>query len=351
MRAAIVIPIYKTQLLWYEKISLNQCFKILKKYPIIFIAPQNIDFNYLPKQNNHFIIRFPKECFTSISTYNKLMLDVNFYQKFIDYDYILMYQLDAFVFSDQLEYFCSLNYDYIGAPWPENVSLRLKDEFNNNVVLNVGNGGFSLRKVKNCINILLNKPLVNMNEDMFFSYCGKIYPQDFSVAPIRIAYQFSWDFSPERYLKKNKYNLSFGCHGWHKYSAEFYVKLLSNFGYDLNSYRNMMGSLDISETKNYLMKFAFHRLVNRINNRHSIARYIPKNKSYFICVIGKEAKLLAQNIGNCLLIISADCESLVIKQLMDKYNNIVYGKDYFSFLKEYIQSSIKLLRKLSGNKD
>lgn len=36
---SIVIPIYKTDLEEYEKLSLNQCLEILKNYPITFIAP------------------------------------------------------------------------------------------------------------------------------------------------------------------------------------------------------------------------------------------------------------------------------------------------------------------------
>ena len=30
---------------------------------------------------------------------------------------MLIYQLDAFVFQDDLAYWCQQNYDYIGAPW------------------------------------------------------------------------------------------------------------------------------------------------------------------------------------------------------------------------------------------
>jgi len=44
------------------------------------------------------------------------MMSPAFYDAFKAFDYILIYQLDAFVFRDELEYFCSLGYDYIGAP-------------------------------------------------------------------------------------------------------------------------------------------------------------------------------------------------------------------------------------------
>ena len=48
---------------------------------------------------------------------------------FLEYQYMLIYQLDAFVFEDKLDYFCELGYDYIGIPVPDytdtNVSTKV----------------------------------------------------------------------------------------------------------------------------------------------------------------------------------------------------------------------------------
>ena len=38
------------------------------------------------------------------------------YSRFEKYEYMLIYQLDAFVFSDRLMEFVEAGYDYIGAP-------------------------------------------------------------------------------------------------------------------------------------------------------------------------------------------------------------------------------------------
>ncbi len=43
------------------------------------------------------------------------MMDNTFYKQFLNYEYILIYQLDAFVFKDELNY-CSQGIDYVGAP-------------------------------------------------------------------------------------------------------------------------------------------------------------------------------------------------------------------------------------------
>ena len=115
-KVAVVIPAYKEQFSELELISLEQEQKVLGQYPLIFIAPEGRKLPALPEGSQ--VLRFPAAFFEGVAGYNQLMLQPAFYQAFFGYDYMLLYQLDAFVFSDQLAHFCGLGYDYIGAPWP-----------------------------------------------------------------------------------------------------------------------------------------------------------------------------------------------------------------------------------------
>ena len=203
--AAIVIPIYKNQLTDFEILSLKQCFKILSSYHIIFAAPARLDFQgykQFCEGGDYEIARFDDFYFESIDGYNKLMLSTHFYSRFLDYKYILIYQLDAFVFKDELLYWCDQNYDYIGAPHVPYASEPGKMEYLKSYkkilrfikvfgishsLSSVGNGGLSLRKIKSFIwllKILKNKvdqwPL---NEDGFFEYWGNIFYPFFKLAP------------------------------------------------------------------------------------------------------------------------------------------------------------------------
>lgn len=90
----------------------------------------------------HYIF-FHENYFKSIDGYNKLMLSPSFYKAFSNYEYILIYQLDAWVFKDELQHWCNQKYDYIGAPI-----------YQNNKLIGIGNGGFSLRKVDYCLKVL-----------------------------------------------------------------------------------------------------------------------------------------------------------------------------------------------------
>ena len=275
-KVAVVIPIYKEELNDLEKISLAQCRKVLGKYPIIFFGPEGKNFSYL--EPNEKLIRFPPQFFQNTQTYSALCMSPNFYAAFKDFEYILIYQLDAFVFYDALEYFCSLGYDYIGAPWPKIYRDNVKEKFSP-----VGNGGFSLRNVKAHYSLLLEHlDLIKYwharqyPEDVFFSHCGKRNDCNFRVAPINIAYKFSAEFNPMRVTKKNGGKLPFGCHAWYRQYQEFYIEAFLKLGWDLRPIKNLFFPFDGGLT-NWLIKVAFQRLSRRLQRGQSILRYLPKN--------------------------------------------------------------------------
>src|SRR4051812_10478320 len=117
-QVAIVIPIYKPTLSQNEQISLDRCLNVLGRHPVVVIAPEGLALDGIDFQGKPVTVRrFAPEYFAGIAGYNRLMMSAGFYREFLDYRYILIYQLDAFVFSDSLLEWCALDYDYIGAPW------------------------------------------------------------------------------------------------------------------------------------------------------------------------------------------------------------------------------------------
>src|SRR5690606_14031963 len=60
---------------------------------------------------------FRDDYFGSGKAHARLQLSEEFYRRFESYRYILMYHLDALVFSDQLMDWCESGLDYVGAPW------------------------------------------------------------------------------------------------------------------------------------------------------------------------------------------------------------------------------------------
>lgn len=267
---AIIIPIYKDEITLFEEISLQQCFAVLGRYPIIFVCPKNMElgsFHQDYKSKAEFLF-LDNDNFESIITYNRMMLSVWFYEFFINYKYILIYQLDCFVFKDELMFWAEQGYSYIGAPWfLENSS---DDDFNE--LIGVGNGGFSLRKVKDCIKILKsNKKILSfkdyisqnkqsnksfvwlrsikhyfnsysfktihknqlINEDKMFSLAGKRFDY-FKIPDAKTAIGFAFETHPRKLFILNDCQLPFGCHAWWKYDLKFYSSIMKKLGYSVN---------------------------------------------------------------------------------------------------------------------
>jgi hypothetical protein len=86
------------------------------------VQPEGLENDYITKKYSNISVEsFPKRYFENIEGYNELLLSASFYERFLDTKYILIYQLDAFVFKDELQEWCDKGYDYI-APWiaPQN---------------------------------------------------------------------------------------------------------------------------------------------------------------------------------------------------------------------------------------
>ena len=113
----VLIPVYKP-LEVNDKIVIKQAVDMTPGIDKAFIMPQTfvIDKSFADFSNIS-VERLDDSFFANIREYNRLMLDVNFYRRFSEYKYMLIHQLDAFLFKPDLHYWCNKNYDYIGAPW------------------------------------------------------------------------------------------------------------------------------------------------------------------------------------------------------------------------------------------
>src|SRR5215510_1480529 len=142
---AVVIPLSnREELTPDEEISLRHLVHFLGKYDKFLVIPQSLRVDY----PGFGIKRFPNKFFGSLVAHTRLMLSRKFYQTFKEYKYILLYHLDALVFSDQLMQWCATDLDYIGAPW-----LNCRDTPYVKVS-KVGNGGFSLRKIESFLRVI-----------------------------------------------------------------------------------------------------------------------------------------------------------------------------------------------------
>jgi len=148
----IVIPIYKEDLDPIDEVSLKRLHKVIgNKYDIYLIKPESLDTkNYykILKQKNICEVIFDKKYFESTASYSQLCLQYDFYDKFSDYEYMYIYQTDCYLVEDQLEFWCNKGFEYIGPPIISSNAGWKNYKNQDKYEPQVGNGGFSLRKIE-----------------------------------------------------------------------------------------------------------------------------------------------------------------------------------------------------------
>jgi hypothetical protein len=260
-RVAVATPLHmRAHLTPDEEVSLRHLIHFLGRYDRYLISPRSLDF-HIPGFR---VKRFGDRFFGSADANKALLLSRRFYESFLDYEYVLIYHLDALVFSDQLEQWCERGLDYIGAPWlvsGEEPELGFS---------RVGNGGLSLRRVRSFLRVMestryrhdpeerwrryhawkpwprrvlnLHKRYLNRvrgingvrrelkhyrpNEDHFWADRAPHYDPFFKVATVEDGLRFAFECAPRYCFQQSGGRMPFGCHAWPVYDRAFWEPYL-----------------------------------------------------------------------------------------------------------------------------
>ena len=263
MNTAVVLIIsHKPDLSGSESASLKQCMRILGNYSTVLICPEGMDVttykHVAPELHYDFI---NPTWLSSYRSFNRLKISPLLYQKYRTFEYILFYELDAWVFRNELEFWCKEGYDYIGSPWFEGFYLAKP----NSEFLGVGNGGFSLRKTSSHLKALRSwkyitplavllkefishpspytarKLMRNLtiennifhaannyseNEDLFWGLVvAEKFPW-FRVPDPVTASHFAMEFNAPVLFERNSHKLPFGCHKWEALHPDFWKQFI-----------------------------------------------------------------------------------------------------------------------------
>lgn len=245
---AIVTMLYKAELSADEQISIRHLTEHLGHYDKFVCVPKDSGYS-LPGFK---VKEFPARYFRSAITNAKLLSSVKFHRAFQEYEYILLYEIDCLVFSDQLMDWVNRDYDYVAAPWIKSLMIK-RYEFEDAV----GGGGFALRKVDTFLKVIkrnrnplwmlraewltyreqggirnylkwfrrywfMNMPMTRMIEDRFFALQSWKYVREFKKPSVDEALHFSIEVGPRLCYERIGKQLPFGCHAWARYDREFW---------------------------------------------------------------------------------------------------------------------------------
>ncbi|MDH7515001.1 MAG: DUF5672 family protein [Bacteroidota bacterium] len=264
-RAIVVIPVYRERLTAEEREAVRRIRDILGGHERAAIVPDTMRETPFDAER----VPFDKAYFEGTASYSTLLLSDTFYARFERYEYILLHQLDALVFRDELNEWCGKGYDYIGAP----VHV---DKYNPRSRAVVGNGGFSLRKVESFRRVLSSTrmkdrsssrflidilkedvpdvPLrsltslyhrarilrsvrrgveaytraYSLNEDLFWSLRARLFFPSFKTPPPIEAAEFAIENFPRLWYDTIGKKTPFGCHAWAKWDRGFWEELDSS---------------------------------------------------------------------------------------------------------------------------
>ena len=242
----IIVPIYKSDLSATEKLSLDRLKKVMGHHDIVIVKPTSLDIASIEAVYGWPSENFSDAYFLSVQTYNYLMLSQEFYARFADDEYLLIYQTDAYVFTDNLAEWIAKGYDYIGAPWipvahqfllePERHKFRRLFHFRTPDIFHykkhylVGNGGFSLRRTARMLELTrrYKEQITDMlrrgeSEDLILA--GLLPSQtdcQINTPDYREALGFAFEMHIPILIKMTDNLLPMGSHAWHPIGSKIF---------------------------------------------------------------------------------------------------------------------------------
>lgn len=239
-KVGVVIISHRESLSENEILSLRQCMNIFRSRPIYICCSTHFDTRVYTDVAAEFdtdcrIIRMDPVFFHVDQTRQLLMRTPQFYNYFTDFEYVLTYQLDCWVFRDDLDNFCESGYDYLCAPLVE----ECKDISTQNFILpEIIISGLMMTKVSamiKCIYMqlrddlmhnyksILSKPYISDKKSMG-SYLTSIN-SEFKTAPEDICMEFAFGAKPRQFYEKIK-KLPCCCKGYVYHDKEFWSKFI-----------------------------------------------------------------------------------------------------------------------------
>jgi Protein of unknown function (DUF5672)/Uncharacterised nucleotidyltransferase len=234
---AIVLPIHRSRLDDKILATVDRAIALLQHGDWHLVAPMSLDTSFYEKRYGKPIVRFRNACLDSVRNYSRLLLTDEFYATFAQYEYMLVIQDDVYVLRDDLAYWQARQFDYIGAPWPTGLEYVLSMSYKpgihgHTVTAYVGNGGFSLRRIAACRQLLAEFAEEaawfrkrEHAEDTFFAIFGQ-FSQQFTLPSLRVAAAFAWEARLPRMHALCEGQLPMAIHAYDKFDPEFFARTI-----------------------------------------------------------------------------------------------------------------------------
>ncbi len=251
-----LVPAYKERFDADEALCVKRHRQILTEGDFAFFVPEGLDTSWYEKNfPGASFMSFPDVYFKGIGGYNRLLLSEGFYQRFSDWEYLLIAQPDAVIWgeTDRIPEFIAKGFDYYGAPWePERriwewifpkksgfpgFGIRCMKKEGQGITM--GNGGFSLRHTAHSRQLIRQYRwrkiywFFKRNEDIFFGVCGSDNKNDYRLADVATGREFAGEYDLRERAEQGRapyavhgYSKDFGSYGeMRDFLARYHIEI------------------------------------------------------------------------------------------------------------------------------
>jgi hypothetical protein len=267
-RCCLLVPLYRPFLTRAEAQSLVATHRrAAGKAALVILHPPELAhfvqrlqhwFSHQDREGRTFgSLQFPSRYFQGLSAYSSLLVSKAFFAQLSTYEWLFIVQPDALLLSDQWSIWLDSSYSYIGAPW----FVGLDQPRQPLRPLGGGNGGFSLRRIADCHEVLRYRGCLyrhwrnlemttlpdqrwraewrsfrrifayagsfermNLYEDLFWSFMAPSISSSFSVAPFSLSVQFAFETEPRALFQRTQ-AVPVGCHAHELHDPAFWDQL------------------------------------------------------------------------------------------------------------------------------
>ena len=306
--------------------NIHNFFQVLPNVKLYFFCGKNLKNYYDSKllfYDQLIIIELPVNNMTSIE-YSNFLKTATFWEQF-DAEYCLTIQTDGCLcLNSHYTIDTFLKYDFIGGYSKKHWHAQMSSIIDLDTVYPCLNGGFSLRNIKKCINVIKTFPPLVTNKrqnDIFEMFPEDIY---FAYGMLKLGYNVGIDKEAVKFCTHTKYLVNTFCvHNFKKYaSSKKYARFLtycSQYSLFINP------TIDTANAyTNYETKIEPHFII-------MIITYYRKDETTIVYLNRSIDSLLNQQYKNWTLLIVGDnyekldeITQLIKKTQLKTNNNIIF---------------------------
>lgn len=235
-RTATLIPVYGADICAIEAKRVVRTLQNVSSDSVFLIGPQSWrGFKSSGPIGDLAFVPFANESFSSLAAYSRFMLQPDIYSRFIDFEFVLICQLDA-ILMRSLPEADEMLFDYVGAPWvppwqvhwsPFRRRLVTRRGAGRSKQLHVGNGGLSLRRTARFAQLRPLPPFKKFpNEDIVISYFSEWL--GIRVAPVTVAEAYFMETGARSWRPGDAIPPVIGFHGLNRHNPQLEAQILAD---------------------------------------------------------------------------------------------------------------------------